>query len=282
VRSLGALLVLLCASCRFGVHGVPIDSAGDDLAVAASDLGAAAPPDFATDPCGPARLPSAGRLAVRCVIGTSPILDGNLADWGALDYTLTHANAQSQSSANAWTGKPVEDDADSSAQMSLRWDLTYLWVAMHVDDDIRGLHPNAANYQPYLDDAVELYVDGLADRTAAYGADDHQFVVTADGHNGEYKNGSLVGAVPVADFAVQPDATGVGFSVELRVPWSVLGGAAVANGRALGVDFEVDDDDNTTIQELTRYLTWWNMSSTGCNYPPACTSNFGAAQLVGR
>jgi hypothetical protein len=81
---------------------------------------------------------------------------------------------------------------------------------------------------------------------------------------------------------VQPDATGVGFSVEFRVPWSVLGGAAVANGRALGVDFEVDDDDNTTIQELTRYLTWWNMSSTGCNYPPACTSNFGAAQLVGR
>ena len=283
MRSLAASPLLLCAACTFRFSGVPIDNsadlatpAGDDLAVvAAGDLAAA-------DPCGPSFTPQGSTLAVKCAIGTPPSLDGDLSEWGTLDYKLTHTNAQSQSSAAAWTGTPAQDDADSSAQFSLRWDLSYLFVAVHVDDDIRGLHPNAPMYQPYLDDAIELYLDGLHDRTGPYGADDHQLVVTEDGHNGEYKDGQLAGAVPAADFVVKEDQTGVGFAVEFRVPWSALGGGAVVNGRALGVDLEIDDDDNTTDQELTRYLTWWNMSSTGCNFPPACTSNFGAAQLVGR
>jgi cellulose/xylan binding protein with CBM9 domain len=283
VRSLVASPLLLCAACTFRFTGLPIDD-GSDLAVpAGDDLAITASNDLAAgDPCGPSFTPQPGTLAIKCAIGASLMLDGNLAEWGALDYSLTHANAQGQSSGATWTGVPAQDDADSSAQFSLRWDQSYLWVAMHVADDIRGVHPGAPMYEPYLDDAVELYLDGLHDRTTTYGTDDHQFVVTADNHNGEFKNGQPVGVVPAADYAVQPDAVGAGFSVEFRVPWSVLGGAAAANGRAIGVDLEVDDDDNVTIQELTRYLMWWNMASTGCGYPSACTTNFGVAQLVGR
>jgi hypothetical protein len=284
VRSLAASPLLLCAACTFRFSGVPITDSpdlavpvGDDLAIiAVNDLAVAG------DPCGPSFTPQAGTLAIKCAIGKPPVLDGDLTEWGTLDYTLTHVNAQWQSAPGAWTGVPAQDDADCSAQLSLRWDLSYLWVAVHISDDIRGLHPGASNFMPYLDDAVELYLDGLHDRAATYGADDHQFVVTADGHNGEYKNGNLAAAVPSSYFAVRQDAVGAGFSVEFRVPWSVLGTVAVANGRAIGVDFQVDDDDNVTNQELTRYLAWWNMTSSGCGQPSACTGNFGVAQLVGR
>jgi hypothetical protein len=96
---------------------------------------------------------------------------------------------------------------------------------------------------------------------------------------------AAMGAVPGAYFAVKSDATGAGYSVEFRVPWSALGANSVVGGRMIGVDFLVDDDDDdtpTNPQQLDRYLLWWNMSSSGCAYPSACTSNFGAAQLVGR
>ena len=286
MRSLAAASPLLfCAACTFRLSGLPITDSSDLAVAATDDLAVAGGGDLAMgDPCGPSLTPPTSTLAVRCAIGTPPMLDGDLTEWGTLDYTLTHTNAQSQSMGPVWSGTPAQDDADCSAQWSMRWDLTYLFVAVHVSDDIRGVHPTAANFQPYLDDAVELYLDGLHDRTQNYGADDHQLVVTADGHNGEYKNGQPAGAVPASEFAVKNYPAGAGFSIELRVPWSALGAAAVANGRVVGFDLEVDDDDSTTPtqQELTRYLTWWNMTSPPCAFPPDCTGNFGVAQLVGR
>ena len=283
MRSVFALPLVLCGACNFHIGSVTIDDSAD-LAMSLPDLAtvdAAMGPDLAVDPCGAARTPPANVLGVRCTIGNPPVLDGDLSEWGTLDYTLDHRNAQAQTS-GAWNDDPVQDDADCSATFALRWDLTNLYVAMHVSDDIRAVHPGAAGYQPYLDDAVELYLDGNGDRTASYNADDWQYIVTADANSQTYKKAVAQGAVPSTYFAVKSDATGAGYSVEFRVPWSLLGANSVVNGRMIGVDFLVDDDDDTTVQQLTRYLLWWNMASTGCNYPSACTSNFGAAQLVGR
>jgi hypothetical protein len=285
-RSAAALAVVFVAACNFEPGGLPISDDDADLsAPAAADLAVAAdaatPSDLA-DPCGPAVAVAPNVLPVQCVIGNPPVVDGNLADWGTLADTLTHGNAQYQSSSSAWTGVPAQDDANSSAQFALRWDLSNLYVAVHVTDDVRGVHPAAPGYQPYLDDAVELYLDGLHDRTTMYGADDHQFIITADGSNFEYENTVSMGAVPAGDFALQPDATGAGFAVEFRVPWSALGGTPAANGRVIGFDLMVDDDDDTKMQDLARFIAWWNMTSTGCTYPAGCTATFGAAELVGR
>ncbi len=287
MRSVATIPVVLCAACNFTVAAATSAGDGADLSVA-SDLAPATadavlPPDLGLDPCAPARTPPLNVLGVRCAIGTPPVVDGDLSEWGTLDYTLTHVNAQAQT-ANAWQDDPTQDNADCSMQFALRWDLTSLYVAMHVNDDIRGVHPTAPMYQPYLDDAVELYLDGNGDRTATYDADDWQFIVTADAHSEVYKTAVAMGAVPSSYFAVKNDATGAGYSVEFAVPWSTLGANAVINGRIIGVDFLVDDDDlaGGTTQQLSRYLLWWNMATTGCNYPSACTSNFGSAQLVGR
>lgn len=285
MRSVFALPLVLCGACNFTI--APLTGGdGTDLSMELPDLATVdlslVGPDLALDPCAPARTPPANVLGVRCAIGNPPVLDGDLSEWGTLDYTLNHRNAQAQSGSSAWQQDPAQDDADCSATFALRWDLTNLYVAMHVNDDIRGVHPGAAGYQPYLDDAVELYLDGNGDRTMTYNADDWQYIVTADRNSQTYKTAVAQGAVPASYFAVKDDATGAGYSVELRVPWSALGANPVVNGRTIGVDFLVDDDDDATMQQLTRYLLWWNMSSTGCNYPSACTSNFGAAQLVGR
>lgn len=288
MRSVAAGWLVLCAACRFGVPSSGVDGsedlalpmAADDLAVA--DAALPPPPDLSVDPCGPALTPPAGVVAARCVIGDPPALDGDLGEWGALEYTLTHENAQAQSASNSWTGTPAVDDADSSAQFSVRWDLSYLYVAIHVTDDIRGVHPSAPNYATYLDDAAELYVDGLHDRTAAYGSDDHHYIVTADGQSQQYDPTSALGPVPAGAFAVKSDAVGNGYAVEYRVPWSILGTSTVANGRTVGFDVQIDDDDDATMQRLARYLIWWNSASGGCGTPAECSSNFGAAELVGR
>ena len=283
MRSVFALPLVLCGACHFYIAPLTVSDSADlsmelpDLAMADASVG----PDLAIDPCAPARTPPANVLGVRCAVGNPPVLDGDLSEWGTLDYTLNHRNAQAQTS-NAWQDDPAQDDPDCSATFALRWDLTNLYVAMHVNDDIRAVHPGAAGYQPYLDDAVEIYLDGNGDRAATYNADDWQYIVTADSNSQTYKKAVAQGPVPSTYFAVKNDAAGAGYSVELRVPWSTLGANSVANGRMFGFDFLVDDDDDTTVQQLTRYLLWWNMASTGCNYPSACTSNFGAAQLVGR
>ena len=284
---MAALAWLLAAGCNFDIPPLTLDD-GVDLAVDdAPDLAAAdaaMAPDLTNDPCGPARTPPVNVLPIRCAIGNPPVLDGDLAEWGPLDFTLTHANAQASSSGASWSGTPAQDDANCSAQWSLRWDLTNLYVAVHVTDDIRGVHATSgAGYEPYLDDAVELYLDGSGDRTATYGADDWQFIVTAAADSQVDKTTNPMGPVPAGYFAVKPDATGAGWAVEFAVPWSTLGANTVVSGRMIGVDFLIDDDDDTTaLQQLSRYLLWWNMTSTGCAYPADCTSNFGAAQLVGR
>lgn len=274
----------MCGACSFHLAPLTVyDSA--DLSMELPDLAtvdASVGPDLAIDPCAPARTPPVNVLGVRCAVGNPPVLDGDLSEWGTLDYTLNHRNAQAQSGSSAWQDDPAQDDPDCSATFALRWDLTNLYVAMHVNDDIRGVHPGVAGYQPYLDDAVEIYLDGNGDRTMSYNADDWQYIVTADKNSQTYKMAVAQGVVPSTYFAVKNDATGAGYSVEFRVPWSTLGANSVVNGRMLGFDFLVDDDDDTTVQQLSRYLLWWNMASTGCNYPSACTSNFGAAELVGR
>jgi len=287
VRSVWALPLVICGACNFHLAPVTTDVGAADLAMAPPDLALAAADaalgnDLAGDPCGPARTPPQNVLGVRCAIGNPPVLDGDLSEWGTLDYPLDHRNAQAQSGSSAWNDEPAEDDADCSATFALRWDLTSLYVAIHVSDDIRGVHPGAAGYQPYLDDAIELYLDGNGDRTATYNADDWQYIVTADGSSQTYKTAVAQGTVPSTYFAVKNDASGAGYSVELRIPWATLGANTVVSGRMIGVDFLVDDDDDTQAQQLSRYLLWWNMSSAGCNYPSACTSNFGSAQLIGR
>jgi hypothetical protein len=283
-RLAAALPLVFCAACNFNLAGLPIDGDGRDLASppVPADLAVAAPPADLDDPCGPpVTLPSAV-VPVRCVIGTPPTVDGDLSDWGTLASTVTHENAQFQSMPGAWTGNPTQDDANSSAQFALRWDLTNLYVAVHVTDDVRGDHAGAPSYEPYDDDAIELYLDGLHDRTMMYGADDHQFIVTGDGTAQEYKNGGAIGPIPIGDFAFKADATGAGFAVEFRVPWSALGGVPAKSGRIIGLDLLIDDDDNATMQVLARFLTWWNMTSAGCTYPAGCTGTFGSAELVGR
>ncbi len=286
-RLAAVLSVVFCAACNFNLTGLPISGDGTDLTVpsAPSDLSAladaATPPDLA-DPCGPSVAPAPGVVPVQCVIGTPPTVDGDLSDWGTLAGSVTHENAQFQSMPGAWTGDPTMDDANSSAQFALRWDLTNLYVAVHVTDDVRGDHAGAVGYLPYLDDAVELYLDGLHDRTMMYGDDDHQFIVTGDGTAEEYKNGGAIGAVPPGDFAFMADVAGAGFSVEFRVPWSALGGIAATNGRVIGLDLLIDDDDTPARQELAHFLTWWSMTSAGCSSPANCTGAFGAAELVGR
>ncbi|HXU69122.1 MAG TPA: sugar-binding protein [Polyangia bacterium] len=293
------LLILLGSTgCRFSVDALQdVGPAGDaDLAMPADgavrsdpvDLGApddlTAPPvvqgDMAQDPCAGAPPPAAGAIGAQCVIGNPPTIDGDLSDWpqgSFLGMTSTTA-AQAEGS---WGG-PLPDDEDSSARFAVRWDLTNLYVAVSITDDIRET-PNAP---PGLsdNDALEIFVDGNHDRTTSYGSDDWQLVYSADGQKAAARV-SLVSWPTGAHEAW--GGTSPSFTVEAAIPWSALGGSAAAPGRIVGFDLKLDDNDEKSKTTRDRDLVMYYVQPSGAGAPscaaPYCrTDVFGAVQLQGR
>ncbi len=271
--------------CSFGIGEVPLDGAGPPP----PDLGHSpdlVQPDLAPDPCGGASAaPDAdgGIVGARCVIGAPPTVDGKLDDWKSADFTaLNHRNAAQQG--GTWSPSATQDDADCSARFALRWDQVYLYFAVEYDDDVRGVHPASGLGTIYLDDAVELYLDGNYDRTDIYGSDDFQFIVSADGRAGSFKNTVLQSSFPM-EVLHQSAATGTAqnWGLEMAVPWSLLGGVP-GQGRTLGFDLQLDDDDNPGAQVQQHYVIWIdNPSAIGTLTQPAeSTHSFGAVQLLGR
>jgi Carbohydrate family 9 binding domain-like len=293
LRAVVAGVWIVGCACRFTVDGVGDDAAapGADLASSGADQGA---PDFApapdlADPCGTVASPDPSAAPAACVIGTPPVIDGDLADWPAARFTqtVTHASAGTYQ-AGAWTGSFSTDDADCSAEFALAWDASFLYVAVRAFDQTRASPPTPNDWEV---DSLELYVDGLHDRTDAYGADDHHFILRTDGTGHDYDTSGAGHALP-ADL-VRAVGAGDGvradWSLEAAIPWSLLGGAAPAAGRVLGFDVQMNDDDNPIRAGDTHWLIWrvatttcdcWSPAST-C-YPACNTKAFAALQLQGR
>jgi hypothetical protein len=74
------------------------------------------------------------------------------------------------------------------------------------------------------------------------------------------------------------------WTLEMAVPWTLLGNKAVAPGRTIGWDFGVDDDDNLITNQINHFMLWAaNGDTMGGPTQPCCSTHaFGAAQLVGR
>jgi hypothetical protein len=252
----------------------------------------AAQPDLG-DPCAPLQNPDPNALQVPCTIGSPPTVDGVLTDWPAQAFgsTLDHGDAIDQGGFLLWTDDQVIDDADCSAQFGLRWDESYLYIAAHVRDDVRGSFGGALFYQH---DALEVYLDGAHDRSDIYGADDHQLIAQADGKWQEFANGvSVMPPTMGIKFAAgSDDGVAADWSFEMAVPWSRLGGTPPAIGREIGFDLLADDNDDPKNPGTGHWLLWVNAGGNNCPpnlcggagqcYPSCSTQSFGTIQLAGR
>ncbi len=154
--------------------------------------------------------------------------------------------------------------ADLSAEFRALYDADALYVLFVVTDDARRVDSPF----PFDDDAVELYIDAGYERADLYDRNDVQFVFGV-GASSFWATGDRAEAYPGVDFASVD--TESGYVVEVRLAWADLG-VTPAEGRAVGIELHVDDDDDGGALDLAMA---WN--AAGPSYSDA--SLFGAAVL---
>ena len=154
-----------------------------------------------------------------------PQIDGNLADWASVPAYLLNADRAYRV---PWaTPTPL----DASATLQAAWDAGNLYFALRVYDDAIKVDSGA---QPWLDDAIEIGLDGRHDHVRNYSlADDRQFTVTALGQI--YESGVLLADVPVARAS-----TANGYILEFAIPKAKLGELGLAARRAARPQLDAD------------------------------------------
>lgn len=152
----------------------------------------------------------------------TPTIDGDLGDWArfkplSLDTGTAATAAVSAAAADqAW------------AELRTVWDNQALYFALQVFDS--QVVTDALEFTE--NDWIELALDGLHDH-ADLGSDDRRIVVSANG--GLRENGVVTSDV-TALVTTRPD----GWTAEVAVPWSKLGGSPTAD-RRLGFTWSLHD-----------------------------------------
>jgi hypothetical protein len=131
---------------------------------------------------------------------------------------------------------PAPPSGDVQGSFRAMWDDAALYLLVEVEDDRKVR--NQVN--PWLDDSIEVYVDGDGRRGDRYDdQNDHQYV--------------FVWSDPQVHDVVGPSRPGIrfaqadreyGYRMEIALPWSAIG-AVRKPGEAIGLDLHVNDNDGT-------------------------------------
>jgi gliding motility-associated-like protein len=155
---------------------------------------------------------------------TAPAIDGTIdAVWGNyITNPLTKIPVGSISGA-----------ADLSATYQTMRDATNLYILVNINDDV--VRFDGGN--PWDDDGVEVFIDMGNDKNTSYGANDFQYAFVWNSGITEYKHNATSGVT----FGQASKAGG--YIIEIKIPWTTLGGAP-NNGDLIGFDVHVNDDDD--------------------------------------
>jgi hypothetical protein len=177
---------------------------------------------------------------------TTPVIDGKAeAVW---------ANATILPVTRRIDGTDPTGPLDASAQFRELYDDTYLYVFVDINDSSLRNDSSSA----YLDDSVEVYIDG----------DNGKGQSPLAGNNRQYTFGWTATDIQgtntnITGISFAQVNTPTGWSIEIRMPWQSLLGAAAPVGKLIGVDcFYNDDDDGQDTRE--RQLAWH--STTGADW----------------
>ncbi|MGH7297752.1 MAG: sugar-binding protein [Polyangiaceae bacterium] len=309
----------IAAACALGVvacgldfdrYATGADAAGDAPAADAGDAATEAAPPDATNGDGPATdaqadaspdapddgAPSACHSSPGVLVAAQApgaiTIDGDLGDWGSPTSTILEASSAALISGpngdcNAANATPkCLVPAGEAAEVSLLRDATNLYVGVRVT--VAGVGGTSTT-DPYLDDAVEIYVSGDAVATGNYTGVDHQYVVTWQNFILDYgpsQAGPGQPNPPGVTTAVKVAAGNAGYVVEMKIALSQLGQSALSSGRTLGFDVGLDHGQGTSATR--SFLVWWMATHaaptcttpkcTGCNpdQPYCDTLLFGA------
>jgi hypothetical protein len=167
------------------------------------------------------------------VLHGTPVLDGVLepSAWGSAARLLR------------WPGS-----SDLAAELYARWDASFLYLGVHVDDDIVATpYPD-----PWFDDALFLQLDATNDGFAWHGQDNYELWAAPTGAG---TTPTFAVAIRMPDGSLNeslvPESTLRGgyvrsansYSLEVAIPANSATGLNLAANRVLGLQVEIVDFD---------------------------------------
>jgi len=168
-----------------------------------------------------------------------PVIDGQLDDWG--EPGLRGETRLARQILGA-----VQSPQDLAATWMGRWTPTYLFVAVHVEDDVSVQD----GPYPWEDDAVEIFLDANGSFALEYDrVDDVQLVFRPGELTMHLGFGTQVQPAGVT-FAFKRDPGSAGYTFEAKIPFGPH-----APGDVIGFDVHVDDDDLGDRRDAK--ITWW-------------------------
>ena len=167
---------------------------------------------------------------------TPPVIDGNLDDWPPGEGTVLNRDTS-----YAFSGR-VDGTTDCSAVIRSGWTQSTLYFAIWVTDDVIV----SDSSDVWRDDGVEIGLDGARD-LQPWGADDHQYTITADGRVADR-------GVATTDVAAGVIGRSDGYDIEVAIPMSKLAPGTVISGTVMGFTWAIHDDDDGGNWDA--YLVW--------------------------
>ena len=193
--------------------------------------------------------------------GTALVIDGTVdAIWNtANSAAITHVSSGT-----------ISNSADCSGTFRTLWDATNLYVLVQVTDEV-GVHDSGTT--GFSDDSVEVYLDANNKKATNYQTTDFHYRVDLPGGTNlvvvEVAHNSTNGVVVGRTAGVYGN-----YVVELKFPWSTLGQSSVAVGALLGLEVQIDDDDDGGARD--GELQWHDTADKAYLNP----SVFGTARLA--
>jgi uncharacterized protein YjdB len=201
---------------------------------------------------------------------TAPVI-GFTSTAPVIDQTIDAAwsNVPAGTISNVTLGSMPGDFAGS--QWRAMYDNTNLYVLIEVKDNNKFSDSGTSWWE---DDVAEIFIDGNNNKGTSYdGQNDFQLGFRYNDPVIKVGQNSVTNTTGIV-FAMQ-NITG-GYNVEVRIPWSTIGVAAVLGNR-IGLDIQVDDDDNGGVRDAqmaafaTTSMAWSNPGLFGSVYLTTCS-----------
>lgn len=168
----------------------------------------------------------------------------------------------------------VVSAADLSAEFGAIYNADYLTLYVDVTDDVAQ---RDSGNQPYNDDAIEIFLDPDDSRGTTYDGNDIQIVVgRGDATYYAYRGGF---AVTVTGLVLAQQENIGGYSLELRIPWSSIGMQGASGNQKIGIEIQVNDDDDGAARD--HKIAWKDATDSSWNNPSLFgTGNFAPCEAV--
>ncbi|MEI7831530.1 MAG: sugar-binding protein, partial [Prolixibacteraceae bacterium] len=192
------------------------------------------------------KVTTSTNMAQISLASSAPAIDGvKEALWQGEVYPIAINNAG-----------VVNSPADLSGSFVTMFDNSYLYFFVDVTDNL--LSTNLSYW--FENDAVEFYIDGSNKKGSSYGPTDFQYYYVYNSNALKDSHNGTTSGIEV----LQKNKTG-GYTLEVKIPLSLLGITNPVNNQKIGLDVMLIDNDGAWKGKLA----WFNTLDNSWQFPYA-------------